>query len=190
MSKVVYIYGLQDPFTGLIRYVGKTSRTNLNIRLSEHICHANRLTNGHFANWLKKCIREGKRPKIVTLETCTEDTWAEREKAWIKHYKKTLTNILEGGKEPFQRKIGWHHSEETKRRMSEAQKGKPKNYKCGGDGKASRKPVIQRNLRGQAIKIWESAKEAADAIGIDPSAVTCSCKGKRIILGKFTFNYA
>lgn len=95
-SKTVYIYGLVDPQTEEIRYVGKTS--NLKDRYSSHLFADD--VNRHKCNWIKLLKKNGHKPRMIILEKATEKNWEDRERFWIKHgyingWK--LTNISKGG---------------------------------------------------------------------------------------------
>lgn len=95
LTKRVFIYGLKDPESGVIRYVGKTK--NLKGRFWRHL-HDNVKT--HKGCWLNSLKRKDLVPTLEILENCLESEWVEREKFWIKHYKdlgNNLTNATEGG---------------------------------------------------------------------------------------------
>jgi hypothetical protein len=95
MSKI-FIYGLVDPRTNAIRYVGKTN--NLKGRLDGHI--KDRKSNKEKGDWIDGLLEQGKKPKIKTLEVCNSDNWVDREKYWIEHGYKVgwdLLNKTEGG---------------------------------------------------------------------------------------------
>lgn len=95
MSKV-YIYGLVDPRTNQIRYIGKT--TNRKNRLESHI--KNRNSNKEKCDWIDMLLDVGLKPKMKTLEVCNNENWADREKWWIANgYEKgwDLLNKTEGG---------------------------------------------------------------------------------------------
>ena len=98
--KVVFIYGLIDPFTNEVRYVGKS--INPKRRYKEHL---NKMTNTHKSAWIKSLLKIGKEPKIEIIEECSGDNWSDREKYWISFYG-NLTNLTEGGEDGS-------HSEET-----------------------------------------------------------------------------
>ncbi len=122
------VYGLYDPrHPNDIKYVGVTLQ-NLNKRLNNHRCITKNKGFTHKENWIKKLAREGVRPEIKLLEECSSiELMYKQEIIWIKNLRKQgykLTNIDEGGKgrDSGPRKP---HSEETKRKMSEAQKGRP-----------------------------------------------------------------
>lgn len=91
-----YIYGLIDPETNEMRYVGKSN--NPKVRYQSHL--TDKKSNPHKTSWIKSLSNRGLKPKLVILEETTQDKWEERERYWIKHYQDEgapLVNILEGG---------------------------------------------------------------------------------------------
>ncbi len=161
-SKTVYIYGLWDPRTLELRYIGKAE--NLKGRLNDHIRSTknNRNENLYKEGWIRQLLLEGIKPTIEILEECTEGTWREAERAWIREAREKgvrLTNITEGGEgfgsgenhPMFGRKhtpealkkislasTGRTVSEEAKRKISKANKGKTpfKGKKLSDEAKA------------------------------------------------------
>lgn len=102
--KKVYIYGLSDPITNEIRYIGKT--VNMKNRYKKHVYQSKYLKT-KIGNWIKKLISINLKPNILLIEECEENNWIEREKYWIKKYKEdgyNLLNIHEGGNEPPKKK--------------------------------------------------------------------------------------
>lgn len=90
-----FIYTLTDPRTKVIRYVGKTN--NLAVRLAMHLCEKR---GTHKNNWLAQLRDLGLRPIMDVIEECTEETWPERERFWISHFRQMglpLTNLDSGG---------------------------------------------------------------------------------------------
>jgi hypothetical protein len=120
-----YIYTLENPETGEIRYVSKT--TNIKRRYYQHtnkkIC--NKLSNKHLGNWLLSILNKDLKPILNIIEECEND-WVQSEIYWIEQFKVWGFNILNftKGGEGFSHK----HSEESKKRMSLAQKGLKKNF--------------------------------------------------------------
>ena len=81
----------------------------------------------HVHNWCKTVLDDGKRPRIIVLEKIeptddVNDKLNEAERAWIGAMKLAghrLTNLNEGGGG----QLGFKHSEESKRKMSESSMG-------------------------------------------------------------------
>ncbi len=133
------IYGLIDPATNEIRYVGYTSK-DVNRRLFEHIDESKHKVTSHKHKWIAKLIKSGSKPEIKILETVNDENWQDREKYWIDKLGYRLTNSTEGGEGLLNpsldvrnrisekvtkslignsRRKGIPHSEETKRNISE-----------------------------------------------------------------------
>lgn len=114
MSKI-YIYGLYDPFTGKLRYIGKTN--NLNRRLWFHINNAKRGQKTHKATWIRSLLRCNEIPAVKIIKETTEDNWQKDEQDCISQAKRDgikLTNLTKGG----DGLIDFHHSEKTKKKIS------------------------------------------------------------------------
>lgn len=141
---MIFIYGLVDPQTFQIRYIGQTE--NLENRLRVHLSvtetnvrHKRKLT--HKEAWVVSLLSANLLPLIVELDNCTEDDWEQVECWWIelcRAIKLPLTNLSNGGKGIFR---GRRHtqeaierirksvkertiSEETRKKISETRKGK------------------------------------------------------------------
>ncbi len=119
-AKVTSIYRLRCPTTGETRYVGKTVNL-LKQRLSEHL-HDKRLN--HRCNWIQSLIRQGLEPVIELIEVVPAgEDWQTRERYWIAYYREQgcdLTNATDGG----EGLTGYAPSEETRKKLSQAKKGK------------------------------------------------------------------
>ena len=87
-----YIYGLVDPLTGELKYIGQTS--NLKQRLSYHI-HGDDLSYTPKNRWISGLRLLGEVPIIKILKTTTTSNADIEEINAIKHYEQTcpLTNI-------------------------------------------------------------------------------------------------
>jgi hypothetical protein len=120
MSKRVYIYGLYDPETRELRYIGKAN--NLAKRLWCHIRDAKGGQRTHKAAWIRKLLRNDLKPIISEIWQTTEEGWQEDERACIAQAIEEgtrLTNLTKGGDGI----LGYSHSEETRRKISEYNKG-------------------------------------------------------------------
>lgn len=117
--KQTFIYGLKDPITQKIRYVGKTNFPEK--RAYEHHQEKRLKTNTHKNNWIKNLIRKGLKAELIILESCDESNWSEREKYWIKNIE-NLTNTLEGGRGEFIKKDKVKIDKEARQKISEGMK--------------------------------------------------------------------
>lgn len=97
MSKLYEIYGLFDPLTDELRYIGKAN--NAARRLEGHLRDATR-RKMHLYNWISKLVREGLVPVCRVL--CTTDNWEFEERRLIFENRLTgrLLNIADGGNAP------------------------------------------------------------------------------------------
>jgi group I intron endonuclease len=125
MEEIKYtIYKLIDPLTNETRYIGLTFN-DLKQRLRSH-CSEN--SKSHKSNWIKKLKSEGLKPIIESIEDniSSYDECCEREIFYIEKFKldgHRLTNSATGGNK--NKKM----SDETRKKMSESQIERYKNYK-------------------------------------------------------------
>jgi hypothetical protein len=115
MERICYIYGLVDPRTDEVRYVGKTMHKER--RLHDHIrdC-AKRKT--YKDNWLLELSSFGMKPEMIVLCEATESDWQDKERFHIKElFGKgcNLTNLSDGGEGCY--------GPEISKRISKAMKG-------------------------------------------------------------------
>lgn len=156
----VYIYGLVDPRTQLIRYIGKSIRPLQ--RLANHLNDSGKCHRTHWLNELKKL---GLKPEIVYLERIEGGwPWQESEKFWIAYGRKhgwPLTNNTDGGDgvsglhedaKAKMREHGWwrgrKHTEETKRKIAEKSRGRM--------ASPERRAKMSKLMRGRQIT-WGDA---------------------------------
>ena len=130
---------------------------------------------------------------------CSEDVLLEREQAMLDFFKPEL-NInpiaakpptMKGKDHPF---YGKKRSEQTKKKLSEALKGRPLSRPRTKEhqrkiGEALKIPVAQYNKNSEFIKEWCSATEAAKSLGIQRANITTACTGKRKSAGGFVWKY-
>ncbi len=117
------IYGLKDPTTGSIRYVGKSS-TGLK-RPTVHRCRCRDPNNKtHLANWVRGLEVIGLTYEIVVLEVLPDNTaFREAEPRWITKLRNEghdLTNATAGGEGI----VGYRHTDETRKKMGATRKGR------------------------------------------------------------------
>lgn len=119
--KTVRIYGLIDPRTNELRYVGQTHRP-LGRRLSQHCGTARKRTTLHVAAWIRGVLDAGSAPEMIVLQECSASLAEESEQFWIEYFRWVgcdLTNRSIGGLAPR----GWHHTEEQKAKWRETRSG-------------------------------------------------------------------
>lgn len=92
----VYIYGLVDPRTGEIRYVGKTN--NLKLRYNGH--NKTKWIRDKKTSWVVGLKQLGLNFKMIVLEETDTDGWSSAERWWVEHLRSNgynLTNLNNGG---------------------------------------------------------------------------------------------
>lgn len=154
MNNFVYIYKLYDPkYPEIIRYIGKTERSDIKLRLNEHVCSSKR-KEYRVSRWINKVILDNRRPSIELVDTCKKEDWEEKEKFYINLYKtKYLTNIENGGRSETLRKYN----------------------KVGTDKNA--KPIVQLDMNFNFIKRFNSVSEAARKLNYTGNVIGAACKG-------------
>ncbi len=120
---IAFIYGIIDPRSNDICYVGKSTIGEL--RWNIHTAELNR--GAHFNIRLQRLFNKLKREGLGELsfrilEQCPREDLSDKEVKWISECKSKgidLCNVHEGGGP-----LGFKHSEETRRKISERKKGK------------------------------------------------------------------
>lgn len=98
-GRPVFIYGLTDPSTGEVRYIGKAN--DIGARFKRHLREVRRRRTPLY-DWMRKLSGQGQRPGVVELERCAGD-WREAERRLIaeaRARKARLLNVADGGDEP------------------------------------------------------------------------------------------
>lgn len=117
-----FIYGLIDPATREVRYVGQTSQGMK--RPTDHSRpHVLALRPSHRSNWIKSLLAAGLRPEIEILEIVAAEDLNQAEEFWIGYLRfvgARLTNHTSGGDGVR----GHRWSVEQKARVAGKQRGK------------------------------------------------------------------
>lgn len=147
------IYGLVDPETNELRYVGKSSNG---------IIRAHRRHSCHCENWRQSLKRRGMRPIVITIENLDEynDTLNERERFWIEYHRSQgapLTNLTVGGD-------GYVLSPEHRAKLLAANTGRP----CSSETRAK----ISAANRGKKRTPEQCAKISDSHRGLKASKKT------------------
>lgn len=90
------VYGLCDPETKELRYIGFTVDT-LTKRLNRHM---NSKEKNHRTNWLNSIVRGGKKPEIFKIAETDLENYQEDEIFYIEYFKSigcNLVNATKGG---------------------------------------------------------------------------------------------
>ncbi len=82
----IFIYGLEDPETGVMRYVGKAVRPDE--RLTAHILKSIKWSpdNEELSEWINGLLFRGKAPRIRILAETNEKDWQEKESECMAEY--------------------------------------------------------------------------------------------------------
>lgn len=203
-----FIYGLCDPRTGELRYVGQTSRGEARIRAHRYPAVQAR-AKGHRGTWLRALRRAGLFPDSFVIEHVSVDELADAEIFWIAYFRSVgawLVNTQPGGAHARGYRRTDRVTVETRLRMSTAQKkrfarpaareelsrrrlgvpGKPRTRECR---------IAQSLLQGGRTFVdqfgvtYPTIGIAADALKLDRSCVHKVLRGKLRHTGGYRFKY-
>jgi len=122
MNRPVYIYVINDPRTGLVRYVGKTADPKQRFR--KHLTAKNKSLS---SKWIRGMLDIGLKPTFEIIDECTEADWQEKERRYIILFKSIGAKLLnqmpggEGGPTMLGRKL----TPEQANKISLSKIGKP-----------------------------------------------------------------
>lgn len=197
-----YIYTLINPRNNQVFYVGMSK--NPKRRLNGHIT-ASKLDKYKRHKYIKSLLTIGIRPVIKIIDCIDGDGWKELERFYIDYYKAIgyeLVNVAPGGGS-YPNWSGKKHTEETKHKISEGNKGKPKQKGKRGKQKnpqtTSRwdkgligrngKSVYQYSLDGKYLKKYNSTNDAGIKNNISQSTVVRCCNKEIYRAKNFIFSY-
>lgn len=110
------VYGLIDPRSGGLRYVGKTERSAV-ARLKRHIHNAREGVKSHVYNWLRQLLAAGLKPEVEVLERHeTAEALDEAERHFIAYFRSIgcdVVNLTSGG----DGSVGYRHTEQSKQKQ-------------------------------------------------------------------------
>lgn len=133
--------------------------------------------------------------EIINAETIDEliKKLNDREIYWIKKFDtfKSGYNSTIGGRATYSEKrsaskVGFKHSEDTKKYLSEINKKRraehPYDTACNlqKSHEQNRKSILQYDLDGNFIKEWNCAEEAAASLNIDASSIRKCCRNEKL----------
>jgi hypothetical protein len=123
----IKIYGLIEPITNEIKYIGKTKQ-ELSKRLYAHI-HESKNSNTKKNKWIKSLTNKNLKPKIEEIDIVSESNWEFWEQYWISQFKAwgfELKNTDEGGKgqsSEFMKKNNPMFKKENREKISKSLQG-------------------------------------------------------------------
>jgi len=186
MNHSFKIYGLKDPITKQLRYVGQTKQERLKNRFNYHV---NEKTNTRKNQWIRSLRKKGLLPEMFVIDECYSlDELNELEIFWIAYFKYIgcrLTNVSSGGggmmgikqspetiAKRAAKQVGTKRTEECKKRMSELAKNRGESFKrkMSEIGKsrsaeyykafvASKVAVYNKKTKEEKDKIYQKRKE-------------------------------
>lgn len=96
--KICYIYGLVDPITNDVKYIGKANNTRK--RLHTHLTKNNLVKCTYKNNWINGLLNKKLKPELIIIDEVLQSEWEFWEKYWISQFKTwgfKLTNLTDGG---------------------------------------------------------------------------------------------
>ena len=199
---IIGIYKITSPTNRI--YIGQSTDIEKRFKKYKNNCNGQKLIIRSFKKYgVKNHIFE-------KIEECSIEQLNERERYWQDHY-----DVLNGGlncvltktddksgniSEATRQKMiecKQNMSEDTKLKMSESSKGKPKSEEHrlkmievkNLDKYRLAKPIAQYDLEGNFIQDWKSIKDASDAYKLNRGGISGCCSGRTKRFGNFKWKY-
>lgn len=208
---VGWIYGILDPITNELRYVGQT--INYNKRRREHLYRAKTNNKDNYLyNWLGKLLCNNIVPEFIIIDEVSIESLDYWEVFYISYFKSIgcrLTNYAVGGSS----RGGFKHSKEFKQYLSNKYKGrkpwntgkklskehkrnisinnKPPNKHLLFKWETARehKTIIQLDKLGNVLKYWDCAYYASKELKINRKSIGNVLAGRTKTAGGFKWKY-
>lgn len=151
LTKIYYLVSSRNILD--IKYVGKTVMS-LNNRLCSH---KSGKCGKYLKNWLNRELSENHEIIINLIEEVEEKKWVEKEMFWIAYYKSLgfkLCNLTDGG----EGRLGYKHTDEFKRKMSERLKG----HKSNSGKKIPKQSAYMKEAHSQGLYKFLHTKENSE----------------------------
>lgn len=144
------VYGLVDPRTDFIRYIGRSSRGLERPKAHRYPC--NMKQHQYSARWVSKLVSLGLMYNIVVLEEFdSHEPLCEAERWWIFYGRLSewpLTNISDGG----EGRAGRMFSEEHRKKLGDANRRRvwtpESRAKISGDLSPTKRPEVKAKISG------------------------------------------
>lgn len=184
---MAYVYGLSDPRTDELHYVGKTE-CKLGVRLSGHVSIKETRKNTWKNRWIRSLLDQGLRPEIWAIEEISAEQIEEAEAFWIEYFTyigAELYNCLPGGARLWvgDRKF----TERTVARMSVSQRARWARIKRGEERLPTAR--LRRRVVDSLGRIYDGIAVAERALGIAHGSIGRHLAGGRPSVKGLTFRY-
>lgn len=146
----------------------------------------------------KRKLSEANLGKKASEETRRKMSASLKGRVITKEHAQKISKALAGKKHPERcgenhHMYGKHHTDETKRKISESKTGKP-GHPMSEELKEKlieiwSKPIWQYSLDGDFIKEWESATKAGKVLEINSNDISSCCAGRIKTSGGFIWKY-
>lgn len=142
MPDTTFIYGLLEPDTGKLRYIGKANDPHKRLRQ-----HLRRKGKTHRAYWIESLTARGLVPELQLLLEVAKPEWEFWERDMIQTFREAGCKLVNGtaGGDGTE---GHQHSARAKEKISKARIGKPA-YNRGHSHSAQTKEKISKALIGK-----------------------------------------
>ena len=172
------VYKITNKITGKV-YIGITNQ-GAGARYRHHWYEARIGEPAPIHRSMAKYGEENFTLEIIDFADTYEEL-KEKEKYWIKQYdsmnREKGYNLTEGGDGTF----GRTHSEETKKKMSEAQKKYKDAHKAHADAirVLNQKAVVAYDLEGNIVEEFNTTKECAEKYNTSSTTIKYYCRSEQ-----------
>ena len=188
-SEMTMIYGLVDPFTKKVRYIGKSN--NPWNRIKDHVLtarskgvvrHGIPSAPNHKDRWILQVINKGSRPLIKIIAIVKKTEWPTAEQSAIECYNNShpgdLVNIAPGGHGQAPEPKSKKRSEEQRIKVSASLMGHPVSLEArmklsvAHKGKIlsrEHRQKISQGNKGRKLSLETRRKISESRIGIEPT---------------------
>ena len=176
MAATTFIYGLSDPISGMVRYIGKTN--NPRQRYNKHLLA---YENNHKASWIKSLKMNGLLPGMEIIDEVSKKDWQKKEIEYIKLFKACGAKLVNGTLGGEGAKVEKQSKEWIEKRIKGYTGKKLSKEHCSKLSKNhSRKiKVYQFDMAGKFIKEWDSAQKVQNKLNISKSNILNCCRNKK-----------
>ena len=179
------IYAIKNLTNGKL-YIGKACCLRQRLNNHKYLLRHNKHVNIHLQHAWNLYGKDNFTFDII--EYCNVDDLPIRESYWVEFYQtnndKFGYNLMIVGRSNHK------HSDETKKKMSNAKKGKklsPTHLKNNTLSKY--KPILQFDINGNFIKEWLGASYVRDVLKYNQTNITAVCNGKRRTAHGYIWKY-